>query len=66
MIKIIHIVTIEDNIVHGGLGSLVLEYVNSLDAKTKVINLGFKDEFIPHGKVDILYKLHKLRCGWNF
>ncbi|MBU3110677.1 1-deoxy-D-xylulose-5-phosphate synthase [Clostridium lacusfryxellense] len=54
------LVTIEDNIVHGGLGSLVLEYVNSLDVKTKVINLGFKDEFIPHGKVDILYRLHKL------
>ncbi|MGH4050462.1 MAG: 1-deoxy-D-xylulose-5-phosphate synthase [Clostridium sp.] len=54
------LVTIEDNIVHGGLGSLVLEYVNSLNAKTKVVNLGFKDEFITHGKVDILYKLHKL------
>ncbi|WP_291632957.1 1-deoxy-D-xylulose-5-phosphate synthase [Clostridium sp.] len=54
------LVTIEDNMVHGGLGSLVLEYVNSLDKKTKVINLGFKDEFIPHGNVDVLYKLHKL------
>ncbi|MBU3091559.1 1-deoxy-D-xylulose-5-phosphate synthase [Clostridium sp. CM028] len=54
------LVTIEDNLVHGGLGSLVLEYVNSLTTKTRVINLGFKDEFIPHGTVDILYKLHKL------
>ena len=54
------IVTIEDNLVLGGLGSLVLGYVNSLQSKTKVINLGFKDEFIPHGSVDILYKLHKL------
>ncbi|APC41009.1 1-deoxy-D-xylulose-5-phosphate synthase [Clostridium estertheticum] len=54
------LVTIEDNIVHGGLGSLVLEYVNSLNKKAKVINLGFNDEFIPHGSVDILYKLYKL------
>ena len=54
------IVTIEDNLIHGGLGSLVLEYVNSLEGKSKVINLGFKDEFIPHGTVDILYKLYKL------
>ena len=54
------LVTIEDNLVHGGLGSLVLEYVNTLTVKTRVINLGFKDEFIPHGSVDILYKLHKL------
>jgi 1-deoxy-D-xylulose-5-phosphate synthase len=54
------IVTIEDNLIHGGLGSLVLEYINTLDAKTRIINLGFQDEFIPHGTVDILYKLHKL------
>jgi len=54
------IVTIEDNLIHGGLGTLVLEYVNTLRSKTKVINLGFKDEFIPHGTVDILYKLYKL------
>ena len=54
------IVTIEDNLIHGGLGALVLEYVNTLTDKTKVINLGFKDEFIPHGTVDILYKLYKL------
>lgn len=54
------IVTIEDNLIHGGLGSLVLEYVSTLEEKTKVINLGFKDEFITHGVVDTLYKLHKL------
>ena len=54
------IVTIEDNLIHGGLGSLVLEYVSTLEGKTKIINLGFKDEFITHGAVDTLYKLHKL------
>ncbi|MBK5240757.1 1-deoxy-D-xylulose-5-phosphate synthase [Clostridium sp.] len=54
------IVTIEDNLIHGGLGSLVLEYVSTLEGKTKVINLGFQDEFITHGVVDTLYKLHKL------
>ncbi|MBU3142182.1 1-deoxy-D-xylulose-5-phosphate synthase [Clostridium sp. CF012] len=54
------IVTIEDNLIHGGLGSSVLEYVNTCAEKTKVINLGFKDEFIPHGTADILYKLYKL------
>jgi 1-deoxy-D-xylulose-5-phosphate synthase len=54
------IVTIEDNIVHGGLGSLVLEYIHSLDKNTRVVNLGFQDEFITHGEVDILYRLNKL------
>jgi 1-deoxy-D-xylulose-5-phosphate synthase len=56
----VNIVTIEDNILHGGLGSQILEYINTLEIKTKVINLGFRDEFIPHGKPDILYKLYGL------
>lgn len=56
----VSIVTIEDNVVRGGLGSYILEYVNTLDKKVKVLNLGFKDDFIPHGKTDILYKLYGL------
>lgn len=55
-----HIVTLEDNVIHGGLGSLVLEYVSTLNKGTRVLNLGFKDEFIPHGSVEILYKLYGL------
>lgn len=54
------IVTIEDNIIRGGLGSYILEYVNTLHKKTDVINLGFRDEFVTHGKPDILYKLYGL------
>ncbi len=56
----VNIVTIEDNVIRGGLGSYILEYLNTLNKKVKVINLGFKDEFIPHGKPDLLYKLHGL------
>lgn len=56
----VELVTIEDNVVRGGLGSYVLEYVNTLSKKVKVLNLGFKDEFIPHGKPDLLYKLYEL------
>ncbi|KZL94225.1 1-deoxy-D-xylulose-5-phosphate synthase [Clostridium magnum] len=56
----VNLVTIEDNVLRGGLGSYILEYVNSLDKKVKILNLGFKDEFIPHGKTDILYKLYGL------
>ncbi|CAB1243010.1 1-deoxy-D-xylulose-5-phosphate synthase [Clostridium sp. MT-14] len=54
------IITIEDNVVRGGLGSYILEYVNTKDNKIKVVNLGFPDEFVQHGKVDILYKLYGL------
>ncbi|NMM61369.1 1-deoxy-D-xylulose-5-phosphate synthase [Clostridium sp. P21] len=55
-----NIVTIEDNVVRGGLGSYILEYINTLNKNVKVINLGFRDEFIPHGKPDLLYKLYGL------
>lgn len=55
-----NIITLEDNVIDGGFGSMVLDYVNSLHKETKIINLGFKDEFIPHGGVDILYKNYGL------
>ena len=38
----------------------VLEYISLITDRISILNLGFKDEFIPHGSVDILYKLHKL------
>ena len=54
------IITIEDNVINGGLGSLVLEYVNRISKETKVINMGYDDEFIPQGKVNTLYEVYKL------
>ncbi|ERI91337.1 1-deoxy-D-xylulose-5-phosphate synthase [Clostridiales bacterium oral taxon 876 str. F0540] len=54
------IITIEDNVIHGGFGSAVLQYVSTLNSTSKIVNLGFKDEFITHGSVDILYKLYGL------
>lgn len=54
------LVTIEDNIISGGLGSQVLEYINSKGYKENVICMGFKDEFITHGNTEILYKLYGL------
>lgn len=54
------IITVEDNIIHGGLGSSVLEYLNSCGYSNKVVTLGYKDAFIPQGEVGILYKLNHL------
>ncbi|MDP4087747.1 MAG: 1-deoxy-D-xylulose-5-phosphate synthase [Bacillota bacterium] len=54
------IITIEDNVVRGGLGSMVLDYINSSGYSNKVVILGFKDEFIEQGSPDILYKLYGL------
>lgn len=54
------IVTIEDNITNGGFGSYVLMKLYELGFKNKFKALGFKDEFVPQGNVDILYKENKL------
>lgn len=53
-------VTIEDNVLHGGLGSYVLEHINNMNKKTRILNLGFKDEFITHGSPEILYRKYGL------
>jgi 1-deoxy-D-xylulose-5-phosphate synthase len=54
------IITIEDNVLHGGLGTSVLEYVNSLKLNTSILTLGYDDKFVTYGCIDTLYKLHEL------
>lgn len=54
------IVTIEDNVLIGGFGALLLEYINTLNNASNILTLGYRDEFIVHGNVDLLYKLHGL------
>ena len=43
------IVTIEDNVIAGGAGSAINEYLLSLNTNARVLNLGLPDEFIEHG-----------------
>ena len=55
------IVTVEDNILAGGFGSAVLEYINEQNFNwVKVLRLGFPDEFIEHGKREKLLAKYKL------
>lgn len=55
-----NIITIEDNTIVGGLGSVICQELNDLNYKGKVINLGYRDKFIAQGKVSILYEINKL------
>ncbi|MCR5160199.1 MAG: 1-deoxy-D-xylulose-5-phosphate synthase [Lachnospiraceae bacterium] len=50
------IVTLEENVRTGGFGDHVLEFLNDIGAKTRVINIALPDEYIEHGNVDVLYK----------
>ncbi len=50
------LVTLEDNVVTGGMGS----YVSSLGLDIPVLSLGWPDEFIPHGSVGELRDMYGL------
>ena len=56
----IDIVTLEDNVISGGFGMGILEEVNRLNSSIRVLNLGFKDSFIPHGNINLLFKNYGL------
>ena len=48
------ILTLEDHVLAGGFGSVVLETVNTLGLTTPVVRIGWPDHFIEHGKPDDL------------
>ena len=49
------IVTVEDGVRNGGLGSAVLEWMNDHGYHPQVIRLGLpNDQFVQHGKVSEL------------
>ena len=50
------IITIEDNVINGGFGSYVLMELSKLNFTGKFKSLGFNNEFVPHGDVNLLYR----------
>ena len=53
------LVTLEENVIAGGAGSGVSEYLNNNGSSTPIIHLGLPDSFLPHGKHTDLLK----QCG---
>ncbi len=53
------IVTVEDGILEGGVGSAVLEYMANHGHTPRIRRIGIPDQFVEHGAVDILHHL----CG---
>ncbi|MGI6705484.1 MAG: 1-deoxy-D-xylulose-5-phosphate synthase [Clostridia bacterium] len=52
------LITLEDNVLIGGLGSAVTEFLSQhllMEKQPDIMNLGIPDQFVPHGKVDILF-----------
>lgn len=54
------ICTIEDHVLPNGFGCAVIEHLNDAGIKTPVVRIGWPDQFIEHGAVDILRKKHGL------
>src|SRR5260370_42193106 len=48
------ILTLEDHVLRGGFGSVVLEELNNLGMATPVVRIGWPDQVIEHGKLEAL------------
>jgi len=55
------IVTLEDNIITGGFGSCVADFIKtSGENDIKLLKLGWPQQFLEHGSVDELFRKYKL------
>lgn len=54
------IITIEDGVIKGGMGSAILEFMSDHNYTPQVHRMGIPDEFVEHGTVDELYHLCKI------
>ena len=54
------IITVEDGVISGGLGSAVLEFMADNSYVPSVNRLGIRDQFVEHGSTKELYQLLKL------
>ena len=54
------VVTVEDGVISGGLGSAVLEYFADKGYGAHVTRLGVNDQFVEHGSTKELYHMLRL------
>jgi 1-deoxy-D-xylulose-5-phosphate synthase len=52
--------TMEDHVLHNGFGCAIIEHLSDAGIKTPVVRIGWPDQFIEHGGVDVLRKKHGL------
>lgn len=55
------VITVEDGVINGGIGSAIMEWFNDHGYASMVKRIGVPDEFVVHGSVPQLYKL----CGMD-
>ena len=57
--KFHHIITIEDGVLKGGMGSAILEFMADHEYTPVIKRIGIADKFVQHGPVKDLYRI----CG---
>jgi 1-deoxy-D-xylulose-5-phosphate synthase len=58
------VVTLEDHVLPGGYGSLVIEHLSDAGIRTPVHRIGWPDQFIEHASsVDYLRQKYGLTAG---
>lgn len=58
--KVRALITVEEHVLTGGFGSAVLELLNNTGIMVNTLRIGLPDQFIEHGKVNILRKNYQL------
>ncbi|MDO4523171.1 MAG: 1-deoxy-D-xylulose-5-phosphate synthase [Eubacteriales bacterium] len=48
------LVTMEENVLSGGFGEAVLEYLNETGSDVRILNVALPDDYVEHGNVDLL------------
>ncbi len=52
-----HVITVEDGVIQGGMGSAVLEFMSDNKYYPQIRRIGIPDQFIEHGTVAQLFEL---------
>ena len=50
------VATLEENVLSGGFGEHVTQYLNQCGTDARIVNIAIPDEYVEHGNVDILRK----------
>lgn len=50
--------TFEDHVLANGFGASCIEHLHDVGILTRVVRIGWSDQFIEHGKPEILQKIH--------
>ena len=54
-----YLVTLEENVIEGGAGSAILEYLATAQTEKPILQIGLPDRFVEHGDPGVLL----MQCG---